>query len=437
MNFEFDQKQVYYFPGDFPMNAKTIQAEIITIGDEILYGQITDTNSQWISEQLTQAGIKTIRKSSVGDDESEILKIAGEAEQRADIVLITGGLGPTNDDITKKTLCKYFNSYLELHPGALKDVTEFFQKRGRELTDINKQQAFLPKACKYIRNQWGTAPSMWFEKDNKVFVSMPGVPHEMKSLMKAEILPALKERFKPPFIYHKIIKTCGIGESYLAEKISDWESDLPEGMGLAYLPSLGEVKLRLTSTGSDEKKLIQRTGEEVKKLQSLIPDFIYGYDEETLPEVIGRLLKSKSLTLATAESCTGGYTGHLITSVAGSSAYYLGGVIAYDNSVKKNVLGVKEQTLQQFGAVSEETVKEMAEGVRRALKADIGISISGIAGPGGGTPEKPVGTIWIGYADGRKTTAKKLMFGNDRGVNIRLTGASVLNYLRQSLDQNS
>lgn len=417
----------------FYMELKTIKAEIITIGDEILYGQITDTNSQWISSELDKIGIKTVRKSSVGDDAAEIMTILSEAEERSSIIIITGGLGPTNDDITKITLASYFNVSLNLHPEALKDVTEFFASRGKELTEINKTQALLPENCKYLRNQWGTAPGMWLEKNGKVFVSLPGVPYEMKGLMNEEVIPNIQKAFQCPVIYHKVIKTSGIGESYLAEKIKDWEMNLPPAMKLAYLPSFGEVKLRITSIGKNEGELKANTDQELKKLMPLISEYIYGFDEQKLEEVIGLKLKEKKLTLSVAESCTGGFTSHLITSVSGSSEYFMGSVIAYDNSVKKNILGVTEETLKAFGAVSEETVKEMAEGVRRALKADIGISTSGIAGPTGGTPDKPVGTIYIGFSDGKNITAKKLQFGKDRQVNIRMTGYALLNFLRQQL----
>lgn len=416
---------------------KTVFAEIITIGDEILFGQITDTNSQWISQQLDQFGIRVIRKSSVGDSKDQILKIFKESESRADIILITGGLGPTSDDITKKTMADYFQADLKLNETALKDVTEFFNKRGKELTDINKQQAYLPDNCVCIRNLCGTAPGMWFEKNEKVFVSMPGVPFEMKAMMTETILPRLKQKFQTPVIFHKIIHTVGIGESYLSEKINEWENKLPSHIKLAYLPSLGEVKLRLTGTGATEAVLKEEVESQTIELKKYIEDYIYGYDSHTLPKVIGQHLLEKNLTISAAESCTGGYISHLITSVPGSSNYYRGSILAYDNEVKKKLLGVKESTLAQQGAVSEQTVLEMAEGVRKSLGTDIGISSSGIAGPGGGTPEKPVGTIWIAYSDNKGAFAKKLMLGNDRDINIKYTAIGVLNLLRQTLLKNS
>jgi nicotinamide-nucleotide amidase len=415
------------------MEIQKVHAEIVTIGDEILYGQITDTNSQWMSAELDKIGIRIIRKSSVGDNENEILTILSEAEKRADIILITGGLGPTNDDITKKTIAKYFNCGLILDQEALKEVTAFFEKRGRELTEVNKQQAFLPEKATYIPNRWGTAPGMWLEKGNKVFVSMPGVPFEMKGLMTHEIIPRLKSKFNCPVIYHKVIKTAGIGESFLAEKIKTWEDNLPIEMKLAYLPGFDGVKLRLTSFGKDETLLISQTNKELEKLKQLVGSYIYGYDEDTMGSAIGKLLKDKKLSIATAESCSGGYVSHLITLVPGSSSYFLGGVVAYDNRIKVEILGVNVETLREHGAVSEETVKQMAEGVRKKLKTSIGIATTGIAGPDGGSDEKPVGTVWIGYSDSNKTIAKKLVFGKEREVNIRLTGLYLLNFVRESL----
>lgn len=416
---------------------KNILAEIVTIGDEILYGQIVDTNSQWISYHLDQSGIRTIRKSSVGDNEEEILTLLAEAEQRADIVLITGGLGPTNDDITKKTLAKFFNAELTLHTEALEDLTLFFKSRGRELSDLNKPQALLPDNCNYIKNKCGTAPGMWFERNDKVYISIPGVPFEMKAMMEETILPSLRKKYNTPVIYHKIIKTIGIGESYLADKILAWEKSLPAHIKLAYLPSLSEVKLRLTSTGEDMEAIKQEVENEVLSLNQIISEYIYGYDNDTLPQVIGKMLIEGNLNIATAESCTGGYVGHLITSAPGSSNYYRGSVIAYHNDIKKDLLEVKKETLENYGAVSEETVKEMAEGVRRKLQTDIGVSSSGIAGPGGGTEDKPVGTVWIAYSDKDKTVARKLMLGNDRSINIQFASIALLNLIRQSLLKKS
>ena len=419
---------------DFKIDTmKNIYADIITIGDEILYGQITDTNSQWISAELDKLGIRTKRKSSVSDKESEILEIIAEAEKRSDIILITGGLGPTNDDITKKTLAKYFNSEMVLHETALKDITAFFAKRGRELSETNKGQAYLPTACTYIPNRSGTAPGMWFERNGKIFMSMPGVPFEMKELMTSEVLPRLTSYFETPVIVHQLIKTIGIGESNLADLIKSWEAQLPEHMGLAYLPSSGEVKLRLTATGDEKEFLKTEIAVEVEKLKPFIAEYIFGFTDEPLEKILGDSLRAKKLTIATAESCTGGYLSHLFTSIAGSSDYFKGGIIAYDNEIKTNFLNVSDEVLRNFGAVSENTVREMAESVRKKMNASIGVAVSGIAGPGGGTEEKPVGTIWIAFSDGQKTVSKKLLLTARRDNNIRLAAYSVLNMIRQEI----
>lgn len=412
---------------------KIIVAELLTIGDELLYGQITDTNSKWMGVALSDQGIKVIRKTTVGDQEDEILTAFAEAERRADIILITGGLGPTNDDLTKPCLAKYFNCGLALHEEALKEVTAFFQSRGRELTEMNRQQAMLPVCCEKITNAMGTAPGMWFERNGKVFVSMPGVPHEMKAMMTNIIIPKLKETFATPFIYHKIIRTVGIGESFLAEKIVSWEKALPSHIKLAYLPSLGEVKLRLTSIGADQDILETQTEQLITQLKSLAGEYIYGYGEDPLEVALGKTLREKKLTLSVAESCTGGYLSHLITSVPGSSQYFLGSLIPYAYEIKMRELGVKQETLDQHGAVSEPTITEMANLVRQKFNTNIGLATSGIAGPGGATAEKPVGTVWIAYSDENKTVTRKLQLTQDRLINIRLTSLAVLNLMRLNL----
>jgi len=414
---------------------KNINAELLTIGDEILYGQIVDTNSQWMSVELDKLGIKVIRKTTVGDIEQDILTAFAEAENRADIILITGGLGPTSDDLTKPVLAKYFNCGLEINAEALAEVTEFFNSRGRELTEINKQQAALPTACEKITNAMGTAPGMWFNKGDKVFMSMPGVPHEMKRMMTEHVLPRLNKKYELPVIHHKIIRTIGLGESFLAEKIADWEKALPMHIKLAYLPSLGEVKLRLTAFGNSLSQLQTETNEQAGKLKEIIDQFIYGYGEEPIEVVIGKLLKEKKLTLSVAESCTGGYLSHLITSVPGSSEYFLGSMIPYDYQIKMRQLGVKPETLEKYGAVSEPTIIEMANIVRAKFNTDIGVATSGIAGPGGATADKPVGTVWIAYSDKNHTVTKKLQLSKDRLINIRLSSVAVLNLIRQSLPQ--
>lgn len=412
---------------------KKILAELLTIGDEILYGQIVDTNSQWMSVELDKIGVKVIRRTTVGDVESEILTAFAEAESRADIILITGGLGPTSDDLTKDCLARYFNCGMVMNEGALLEVTEFFKSRGRELTDLNRMQAMLPEACEKITNAIGTAPGMWFEKGEKVFMSMPGVPHEMKKMMTEAVLPRLTKKFDLPVIHHKVIRTIGIGESFLAEKISSWEKALPEHFKLAYLPGLGEVKLRLTGFGSSLSTLEKEVSGLVTELQPLAGQYIYGYGEEPIEVVLGRTLRERKLTLSIAESCTGGFLSHLITSVPGSSEYFLGSMIPYAYEIKMRQLGVKPETLEKYGAVSEPTIIEMANIVRAKFSTDIGVATSGIAGPGGATPDKPVGTVWIAYSDKHQTVTRKLQLSKDRLINIRLASMGVLNLIRLSL----
>lgn len=412
---------------------RTITAELLTIGDELLYGQILDTNSQWMSVALSDVGIKVVRKTTVGDIESEIMTAFAEAESRVDIVLITGGLGPTNDDLTKPCLARYFNCDLAIHEEALAEVTAFFKSRGRELTEINRQQAALPVCCVKITNAIGTAPGMWFERNGKVFMSMPGVPHEMKRMMTDLVIPRLKQTFTPPVIHHKVIRTIGIGESFLAEKIKEWEDTLPAHIKLAYLPSLGEVKLRLTSLGTSMETLKSEAEELTTKLRGRVGQFIYGYGEEPIEVVIGKSLSEKELTISVAESCTGGYLSHMITSVPGSSAYFLGSIIPYAYDIKMRELGVRPETLEKFGAVSEETITEMANLVRSRFSTSIGVATSGIAGPGGATPEKPVGTVWIAYSDKHKLVTRKLQLSTDRALNIRMASVAVLNLIRQNI----
>jgi nicotinamide-nucleotide amidase len=412
---------------------KKILAELLTIGDEILYGQIVDTNSQWMSVELDKVGIKVIRKTSVGDQEDEILTVFAEAEKRADIILITGGLGPTSDDMTKPLLAKYFDCKLQMHEEALAEVTTFFKSRGREMTELNRQQAALPICCTKITNPVGTAPGMWFERNNKVFMSMPGVPHEMKKMMTERVIPKLKEKFQTPTIYHKVIRTIGIGESFLADKISSWEKSLPDHIKLAYLPSLGEVKLRLTGFSNSSTQIESEIDELVKKVQPLAGEYIYGYGEEPIEETIGKMLRERKLTLSMAESCTGGYLSHLITSVAGCSDYFLGSMVPYSYEIKMRQLGVKPEVLEKYGAVSEQTIIEMANIVRAKFNTDIGVATSGIAGPGGATPEKPVGTVWIAYSDKHQTVTKKLQISSERSINIRMASMAVLNLIRLSL----
>lgn len=415
---------------------KDIRAELLTIGDEILYGQIVDTNSQWMSAELDKIGVRTIRKTSVGDNETDILQAFAEAESRADIILITGGLGPTNDDLTKPCLCQYFNSRLVLNEEALAELTDLFERRGRTINERNRNQALLPDKCQKVSNSVGTAPGMWFDKNGKVFVSMPGVPYEMKKMMEDFVLPEIKKRFPAPIILHQMIKTVGIPESTLADRIESWEANLPAHIKLAYLPSLNQVRLRLTATGLDKATLEKEIQEQMEKLFPIIGEYIFGTDEENLEAVIGKMLLERKLTLAIAESCSGGFLSQMITSIAGSSAYYRGSIIPYHNDLKINNLGVKKETIEANGAVSEPTIIEMANRVRELFGASIGVATSGIAGPAGGYAEKPVGTIWIAFADGERTITRKLQLGKDRHQNIYMTSVNALNLIRQSLSVN-
>jgi nicotinamide-nucleotide amidase len=410
-----------------------IRAQIITIGDEILIGQITDTNSVFLSQKMNEAGIHVTKKVAVGDVESEIIGAIVEAFKESDIVLVTGGLGPTKDDITKATLCNYFGASLRFDDTTYKNVEALFKARGREVTELNRRQAEVPDNCKVISNVVGTAPGMWFEKDGTVLVSMPGVPQEMKAMMES-IIPLLKEKFETPFIYHKNILTQGIGESMLAELIEDWENKLPPEIKLAYLPSIGQVRLRLSSSGNDKNTVIKKVNEQAEALKQIAGKFIYGYDDDTLEKIVGNLLRKKDQTVCTAESCTGGFIAHKVTSVPGSSDYFKGSVIAYANEVKENILNVSSQLIQQHGAVSEEVVRQMAENARQVLNTDFAIACSGIAGPDGGTKEKPVGTVWVAVASASGVKTKLLKLGTGRMKVIEETSLNALNMLRKEID---
>jgi nicotinamide-nucleotide amidase len=412
---------------------KKITAEILAIGDELLYGQTIDTNSHWLSVELDKISIKVIRRTTIGDVEDEIINAFAEAENRADIILITGGLGPTSDDLTKPCLAKYFDCGMEMNEEALAAVTEFFKSRGRELTELNRLQALLPTACIKITNPIGTAPGMWFDKGDKTFMAMPGVPHEMKRMITEQVIPRLLKKYQMPVIHHKIIRTIGIGESFLAEKIESWEKTLPTHIKLAYLPSLGEVKIRLTCTGNSLEKLQAEADVLADKLTDYVGQHIYGFGEEPIEVVLGNMLRKKKLTLSIAESCTGGYLSHMITSVPGSSDYFLGSMIPYAYEIKMRQLGVKPETLEKYGAVSEPTIIEMANIVRAKFNTDIGVATSGIAGPGGATADKPVGTVWIAYSDKYQTVTKKLQLSKDRMINIKMASVAVFNLIRMSL----
>lgn len=412
-------------------------AEIISIGDELLIGQVINTNASWMAQELNLCGISVHQISVVSDAREHILQSLEEAHQRVDIILITGGLGPTKDDITKGVLCEYFETELEFHEPSFHQLESLFAKRGWSMNNLNRQQAYLPASCTAVVNHNGTAPGMWFEKDGKIYISMPGVPFEMKPMMSDFILPELKMRFSADAIYHKTILTQGVGESFLAEKIADWEDQLPRQIKLAYLPQPGIVRLRLTGKSKDYNQIKEQVEAEAEKLRLLIPDLIFGYNQETLEAICGELLLKHSETLGTAESCTGGYIAHRITSVPGSSNWFRGSIIAYANDVKISELGVSSNAIQQQGAVSEPVVRQMAAGLRKKLQTDWAIAISGIAGPDGGSPEKPVGTIWIAISGPGRTIARSFLFGNSRERNIILAANSALNLLRKEILLNT
>jgi nicotinamide-nucleotide amidase len=410
-----------------------MKASIITIGDELLIGQTVDTNSAWIGAEMSKSGFDVYRITSVHDRREDILNALDEAAGKNDVVLITGGLGPTSDDITKPTLCEFFNTHLVMNYEVLSMIEEMMMRRNFPMIDKNKRQAEVPESCRVLKNAAGTAPGMWFEKDGTIYISMPGVPHEMEYLMTEAILPELNKRFTSQIIIHRNIMTYGTGESILSDILTDFESELPESIRLAYLPATSILKLRLTGTGTDQNILSDLINEQVIKLYKTIPEFIYGENEESLEMVVGKLLKKDQKTVSTAESCTGGNIAHLLTNVAGSSEYFKGSVIAYDNSIKTQLLGVQDYILTKYGAVSENTAKEMAIGVRSLLKTDYAVATTGIAGPEGGSDTKPVGTVWIAVSSERGTVSEKRGFGNDRTLNITRFSLTALNLLRKQI----
>lgn len=415
-----------------------MKAEIITIGDEILIGQIVDTNSAWLGEHLNLYGIEIYQITSVHDSREHILAAIDGAAKNADLVLITGGLGPTKDDITKHTLCEYFNTKLVLNEEALAWVEEMLTKRNVKINQLNRDQALVPGNCTVIHNGTGTAPGMWFEKDDTIFVSMPGVPFEMIHMMENEILPRLQATGKTKSIYHKTILTQGLPESMLAEKIEDWENQLPSFIKLAYLPNALMVRLRLSAYGTDQELLKAGVERQIELLKAIIPDHIFGFNDDTLAGVIGEKLTALGCTLSTAESCTGGNIAHFITSNPGSSAYFKGSVVAYSNDIKQKLLNVKSESLEKYGAVSEQVAREMAIGVKSLTGTDYAVSTTGIAGPDGGTEEKPVGTVWIAVAGKSEIITKKFNFWHNRERNILRSTQSALNLLRSLvINENS
>ncbi|HXH20356.1 MAG TPA: competence/damage-inducible protein A [Chitinophagales bacterium] len=410
-----------------------MKAAILTIGDELLYGQTVNTNAAWMANELAQIGIRVHEVLTVSDDEEHIIEGLLRMKNVADLILITGGIGPTRDDVTKRALCKFFDVGLKMNEVILSALEYFFSKRGLPLLESNRQQANVPANCIALRNTKGTAWGMWFEEWGKVFVSMPGVPYEMKQIMTDEVIPKIKQTFQLPVIVHKHILTAAIPESFLSEKLAPVEAQLPPDIKLAYLPGGGKVKLRLTATGNDRSLLEQKINEQVEKIKQTAGRYIYGYDDDVFEAAVGKILVKNKKTLSTAESCTGGYIAHLITTVPGSSDYFKGSVVAYANDVKKNMLGVREQTLQQHGAVSEQTVIEMLRGVTVEMKSDYGIAVTGIAGPGGGTPDKPVGTVWIAAGTSENIKTKLHHFPGSREQNIEWTAVVALEMMRKYL----
>ena len=418
---------------------KKVFASIITIGDELLIGQVIDTNSAWLAQQLNSIGITVKHRTAVGDVWEDIWDALDEESKFADIILITGGLGPTADDITKPLLCKYFNGKMVMHQPTLEHVTYLMEKvfhRPMPMLERNIKQAEVPDVCTVLFNENGTAPGMLFEKNAKIFISMPGVPHEMKYIFSAHVIAIIQQKFQTGFIEHRTLLTAGVGESYLAERIKNYEQQIPPSIKLAYLPNYGMVRLRLTDFGFDKNFLHNEITQQFYLLKKEVEEFLVVDEDIPLEEVLGKLLLSKNKTIATAESCTGGYIASLITSIAGASNYFKGSVISYDNDIKKRILNVDNETLQTVGAVSEETVIQMAEHVASIMQTDYAISVSGIMGPGGGTNEKPVGTVWMAVAGKTKIVTKKLNFRFDRARNIQLTATNALLAAIQFIKEN-
>ena len=417
-----------------------INASIITIGDELLIGQTIDTNSAFIAQELNKIGVWVRRRVAVGDKYDDIWDALDEEGNESDIIIITGGLGPTADDITKPLLCEYFDGKLVVDEKVLAHVKYLFEtvfKRPAPILDRNLKQAEVPDVCTVLHNARGTAPGMLFKKGGKSYISLPGVPHEMKGLIKSEVIPYLISAFSLPAIVHQTAFTFGQGESQLAELLKDFEPSLPPHIKLAYLPNYGMVKLRLTSQGNNKEEAEKELLPYFEKLQKLVKEFLVSNKDEGLELVVGKLLKAAGKTMATAESCTGGYIAHLITSNPGSSAYYKGSVISYANEVKENILDVQHDTLETAGAVSEETVKQMVTGALKELKVDYALATSGIMGPDGGSGEKPVGTVWIAVGNNQKIETLKLNLRFDRQRNIMITANNALNFLRKFILANS
>ena len=406
-----------------------MRADIISIGDELLIGQTVNTNASWIGRELAMRGVRIMQITAIPDDEQKIIEAVDEAFGRSEIIIVTGGLGPTKDDITKHTLCRYFDTTLFLHEPTLKKIEDYFAMRNRPMLEVNRKQAELPEKCEILDNNYGTAAGMWFSKEAKILVSLPGVPYEMKGIMTEQVFPRLMERFELKSLFHVTLMTQGLGESFLADQISEWEDKVRDaGLGLAYLPSPGMVKLRMTSYEGKERE--EEIRSLFKELEQRLPQYVFGYDEMSLSEVLGKLLRENELTLGTVESCTGGLLAGNIISVSGASDYFMGSLLTYSNRLKLQLAGVPEESLIECGAVSQQVVELMALGGREKLGVDLCIATSGVAGPTGGTDEKPVGTVWVAIALKDRTVSKRFYFGNDRERNIQMTILSALNMAR-------
>jgi nicotinamide-nucleotide amidase len=410
---------------------KYINASIVTIGDELLIGQVVDTNSSWMAQRLNEVGIAVKKRVAIGDSADDIRGMLDSESKEADVILITGGLGPTSDDITKEALCKYFNGKMIVNEGALENVKYLFEKiYNKPVSAVNLAQAEVPDVCEVIQNKRGSAPGMVFHKDNTIFISMPGVPYEMQGIMN-EVIPYLQKQFELPVIIHRTILTAGIGESALAETLVNFEHNLPEKIRLAYLPSYGMVRLRLTTSGFDKAATQKLIENHFGQLKVLVKKYMVTDEDDPMQVVLGKLLLKNKQTISTAESCTGGAIANLISSVPGASRYYEGSIVSYSYDVKENLLGVKNKTLSEYGAVSEETVLEMLQGLLKSVKTDYGIAVSGIMGPDGGTPDKPVGTVWIAVGNKEKQVAKRFHQRFERYKNIEVTSMMALNMMRK------
>jgi nicotinamide-nucleotide amidase len=414
-----------------------IYATIITIGDELLIGQVVDTNSAWMAQELNKIGMPVLRRVAVGDQWNEIWDALDEESKKASIVLITGGLGPTADDITKPLLCKYFGGNMIMHQPTLDHVTHIFEViLKRPMIERNRKQAEVPDNCRVLKNEKGTAPGMLFQKENKLFVSLPGVPHEMKGLMRQEVLPIISSIFKTNCIEHRTLLTYGIGESFLADRIAITEEALPSHIKLAYLPNYGMVRLRLTASGTNKELLYSEIEYHFEALKKAVGTYLIADQDLTMEQIVANLLLATKSTISTAESCTGGYMAHLLTSIPGASAFYKGSIVCYSNEIKERVLKVPEEVIMLQGAVSESTVIKMAEECLQLMNTDYCIAVSGIMGPDGGTEEKPVGTVWMAVAHKKEVKTQLIHLRYNRERNISLTAMNALNFLRMLIVDN-